>query len=213
MKILAFETLSNGVSTALMVNGKITSLNISTENSQQSEILVSEIEKTLRQNNLDYFDLDLIATSNGPASFTGTRIALSCARTIRIATNIPLILLNSCEIIAHQYRNYCGEIFAIIQANPDEFFYSINEAPPKLTTKEDLINLLPRNKFLLCGSGKEFVAQITQNKNFEISPQKDEIRADLIATLAAYKIKDATSAQQNFEPIYLRSPNITKRKK
>ncbi len=213
MKILAFETLSNGVSTALMINGKIVTHNISTQNSQQSEILVSEIEKILRQNNLDYFDLDLIASSNGPASFTGTRIGLSCARTIRIATNIPLILFNSCEIIAHQYRNYCGEIFVAIQANPEEFFYSLNETPPELTKKENLINLLPQNKFLLCGSGKEFLAQIAQNKNCEISTQKDEIRADLIANLAAHKTKITQSSQQNFEPIYLRSPNITKRKK
>jgi tRNA threonylcarbamoyladenosine biosynthesis protein TsaB len=217
MKILAFETLSNAVSTALLVDGKIVSQNISSDTSKQSETLVLEIEKILQQNNLWYENLDYIACSKGPASFTGTRISLVCARTIKIAKNIPLILLNSCEIIAYKYRNYSGEIISLIQANPVEFFYSKssekNHSNPRIIALEDLPKIFSEEKFLLCGSGKNIAAQILQNHQFEMNYDEDVIRANLIAELAYKKIKSGEILSEDLSPIYLRSPNITERKK
>jgi len=212
MKILAFETLSSAVSTALMVDTKITSYNISSDKTKQSEILVSEIERILKENNLWYHDLDWIACSSGPASFTGTRIALACARSIRIATKIPLILMNSCEIIAHKYYGYKGEIISLIQANSEEFFFARSGQEPQLVTKENLANVLPKTKFLLCGSGKKAAAQIIANPQFEMTEEEDEIRANLIVSLALQKINNG-EVKEAIEPIYLRSPNITQRKK
>ena len=88
MYILALDTSSNSLSIALNNdNNTLSELTIS-PSSNQSEILISEIEKILAKNHISYQDLSLIAATNGPGSFTGSRIGLTAARTIKLATNI-----------------------------------------------------------------------------------------------------------------------------
>ncbi len=98
MFVLAFDTAGSGFSIVLFNEDKVVSKNIISESGKQSELLILEIEKTLRSQKIWYQDLDLIVATKGPGSFTGTRIGLTAARTIKAATNLPLILINSDEV-------------------------------------------------------------------------------------------------------------------
>ncbi len=223
MQTLAFST-SSCLSVALLSEQKILSKNIVYENNKQSELLIFEIEKTLTQNKIWYEDLDLIAATNGPASFTASRIGLSVARTLKIATNLPLILVNSCEAIAYKYRYKSGKIFTVIDASMDEFFcaefFSKNQkieqvTEPFLARVEELLEILPKTNFFLCGSGKKIAAEILQkqNRSFEMEEGKDEVTAELVGLLAYERFQENFETTENLEPIYLRSPRIEKRKK
>lgn len=220
MKILSFDTTALSLSVALLDGQKVISQRIIRESGKQSELLIPEIEEILTDNKIWYQDLDLIAATKGPGSFTGSRIGLAVARTLKISTNIPLILLNSCEVIAHKYRKYSGRVFTILDAKGDEFFYAeflnqISIKPPQLARTDDLLNILPQENFFLCGSGKIIAGEIlkTANRKFESNDEEDEASADLVAMLAYEKFKSGESCSDNLDPIYLRSPRISKRKK
>lgn len=234
MRILAFDTSASGFSVAIAEDKKILSQKIITESGKQSEFLILEIEELLRKNKIWYQDLDLIATTNGPGSFTGTRIGLTAARTIKLATNLPLILVNSCETVAYKYREKSAKIFVILDAQAGDFFYAeygirdeishhsqhhpelISESiTPQLARLDDLPKIFPKEKFFLCGSGKKIAAKILKKENleFEMSEEEDEITADLIALLAYEKFQKDKTGSKNLDPIYLRAPRISERKK
>jgi tRNA threonylcarbamoyladenosine biosynthesis protein TsaB len=216
---LAFDTTSSTLSTALLFNKEILTKNIIHESGKQSELLIPEIEKILKKNKIWYQDLDLIATSNGPGSFTGTRIGLTTARILKLATDLPLILVNSCEVIAFKYRNKSGKISVLLDAAMNEFFYAeffaenevVSEvSEPRLLRVENLSEAFPEEEFFLCGSGKNLI----NGTNFkcEIAEGNDGIEADLIGLLALKKFY-AGKISENLNPVYLRAPRVTERKK
>lgn len=98
MLILVFDTAGFDLSVAVLNEEKVLSKSVISETGKQSELLIVEIEKVLREQKIWYRDLDLIVATKGPGSFTGTRIGLTAARTIKAATNLPLILINSDEV-------------------------------------------------------------------------------------------------------------------
>jgi tRNA threonylcarbamoyladenosine biosynthesis protein TsaB len=98
MLILAFDTAGFDLSVAVLNEEKVLSKSVISETGKQSELLIVEIEKVLREQKIWYRDLDLVVATKGPGSFTGTRIGLTAARTIKAATNLPLILINSDEV-------------------------------------------------------------------------------------------------------------------
>lgn len=224
MKILAFSTVESFLSVSFF-DGKNLFQNIINQSGQQAELLIFELEKILNQHQIWYQDLDLIATVNGPGSFTGVRVGLVTARILKLATSKPLITLNSCEVIASKYRYYNGRILVLLDAKMGEFFLGefiiknqkvVQLAQPSLIGLEQLSEIPSKEKFLLCGSGKKIVSELLKKpglstSNFEVSEEEDMINADLIAILAHQKFCQG-EAESNLDPLYLREPKIGKRK-
>lgn len=215
MNILSFDTSSNSLSIALLQDDNLLSELTLAPNSNQSELLIPEIEKILDKHQLSYQDLDLIAATNGPGSFTGSRIGLTAARTIKLATNKPLILINSCQVIAFKHQEQLSnhqQIFVVLDAKAGELFYSSYASRndikstniiPKITTLNEIEHHLPNESFFLCGSAAHLIDNNKEN---------DQIQAQFIGQLA-YELYKENYTTTNLNPIYLRSPKITKRKK
>jgi len=104
-KILAFDTTNATLSVAILFNQKLVAQKNILENNKHSEMLIPAIEECLRQVKIWYQDLSAIAFTNGPGSFTGIRVGYSCAKALKIATNLPIIAVNSLEAIAYSYLN------------------------------------------------------------------------------------------------------------
>ena len=221
MKILAFDTTNSTLSIALLEDQKTLLKTTIKENGKQSEILITEIEEILKANKIWYQDLDFIAATSGPGSFTGVRIGLSTARALKISTNLPLILVGSLEVLAFKYKQKNSNIFVAIDAKMDEFFIgSFSKTgqqiiESQLIKSEDILNFLPKEKFFLCGSGKNIIVKSISDKklNYQINDQEDIIEADLVGLLAYKKIHEYKNSPQNNEAVYLRQPKISKRKK
>lgn len=224
MKILAFDTTNSTLSIALLRDQKVLAKTTIFENGKQAEILVPEIEKILTQNKIWYSDLDLICATQGPGSFTGVRIGLTTARALKLATNLPLILPNSLEALAFKHRTSSKIIFVAIDARMDEFFVATFRAEndkltqlcePQIATLEDISNFAPSENFLLCGSGKKIVSEILTKQNIphETTSDEDVIEADLLGLLGLEKFKAGEKSTNDCDPIYLRSPKISERKK
>ncbi len=98
MLALAFDTSASTLAVALVSDDKVLYKKINSESGMQSQLLVVEIEEALRKGDIWYQDLDLVVSTKGPGSFTGTRIGLTVSRVIKASTNLPLILMNSDEV-------------------------------------------------------------------------------------------------------------------
>lgn len=211
--VLAFDTTVSTLSVALLQDQKILSKNTISESGKQAEMLLPQIEEILRANNIWYQDLDLIAATQGPGSFTGVRIGLTVARTLKIATNKPLILINSLEALAFKHRNQPKEIFVAIDAKMDEFFIASFKSKngkletitePQLVKQEEIKNFLPKENFLLCSSAKNLITN-------ETSPLEEIAEADTVGLLALEKWNRKDYLET--DALYLRAPKITERKK
>lgn len=101
MKLLGMDTTNGVCSVALLKDGAM-DVAVEEEMSKQVERLVPMIEAILSKHDLEYEDLDALAVTIGPGSFTGVRIGLAAARAIRLTTKLPLIGVTSTEAIVHQ---------------------------------------------------------------------------------------------------------------
>jgi tRNA threonylcarbamoyladenosine biosynthesis protein TsaB len=109
--ILSIETSTTVTSAALHNKGELLSFEIThVPNSAASQLAVM-IDKLLKQASLTGRDrLDAVAVSSGPGSYTGLRIGVATAKGICYASSVPLIAINTLELMAYQVRHSSSDI-------------------------------------------------------------------------------------------------------
>ncbi|MBR5442481.1 MAG: tRNA (adenosine(37)-N6)-threonylcarbamoyltransferase complex dimerization subunit type 1 TsaB [Clostridia bacterium] len=100
MKILGVDSTATAASAAVLVNDKIVALNYSNTGLTHSQTLLPMIEGVLKSAGVSVDELDCIAVSNGPGSFTGVRIGVSAVKGIAQPLNIPCVSVSTTEVIA-----------------------------------------------------------------------------------------------------------------
>jgi len=128
LPILAIETSGNLCSAAVLLEDDIYSeCNVNKKNIH-SEILFELIDNTLSKPNLTINDINTIAVSEGPGSFTGLRIGMAAGKGIADGSNLPIISVPTFEALAWQISNYIVDNvkFGIAnKANRDEFYFAV----------------------------------------------------------------------------------------
>jgi len=125
-KILAVETSTKICSIALIEGNEISgeiSLNVRHIHAERLVVMINNLLENLR---LPYTDLDAVAVSNGPGSFTGLRIGLSVVKGIAFALEKKLIDVPTLDAIAYGMRSFCEgkTIVPILHARAEEFYYT-----------------------------------------------------------------------------------------
>lgn len=101
--ILCIETSTTNCSVAIVKQGKLIALAEDDQrNYSHAEQLHLFIEKVVGESELIMSDLDAIAVSKGPGSYTGLRIGVSTAKGLCYALNVPLIAISTLKILAKQ---------------------------------------------------------------------------------------------------------------
>ena len=99
--ILHIETATKNCSVALSHSGKLLALKENySENYSHSEQLHVLIQKVLKKADMQASFIDAVAVSKGPGSYTGLRIGVAAAKGICFALDLPLIGINSLEVLA-----------------------------------------------------------------------------------------------------------------
>ena len=103
MSILSIDT-SSQVSSVTVLSAERVAAEISMQGAlTHSETLMPHIETALRMARVEKSELEGIAVSIGPGSFTGLRIGLASAKMMAYALHIPLIAVPTLEALAHHY--------------------------------------------------------------------------------------------------------------
>ncbi len=100
MLILAFDTSVAACSVALWRDGHVLAAAREVMEQGQAEALMPLIESVMNQGSVKYADLDRVAVTVGPGSFTGVRVGLAAARGLGLATGKPVIGIMTTEVLA-----------------------------------------------------------------------------------------------------------------
>ena len=100
MKILAIDTSLAACSAAVVDGKSLVGHRFEVIGRGHGEVLIPMIDDLRAGSALDFGDLDLIAVSVGPGSFTGVRVGIATARALALAADIPTRGFVSLEIIA-----------------------------------------------------------------------------------------------------------------
>lgn len=168
--ILHIETATKTCSVALSNEGvlidELTELGDGFVHGERLTLLINDL---IIRNNLTFKNLKAISISIGPGSYTGLRIGLSTVKGICFALNIPIIPLNTLEIIAKSVSSN-SLIIALMDAKRMEVYaYGIDQmkkeifsAAPVILTESTFIEFDP---FLCLGDGAEKTKEIWKNRN------------------------------------------------
>ena len=151
--LLCLDTSDRYLSVGLAKGGKVFT-QISYEAwQQQSESLVEEIAKILKDNGLDRHDIEGVSCAKGPGSYTGVRIALSVAKTIAFSLQIPLYLSSSLEIL----RQSEGISICLVNARGKRSYFGVYEGKKALiedcikTNEEAVAYIQEHPEYHVCG--------------------------------------------------------------
>jgi tRNA threonylcarbamoyladenosine biosynthesis protein TsaB len=101
--ILSIETSENTCSVALGNEYELLGTLEITDGKSHASMLTVLIEKLLIKKEINFSELKAVAVSKGPGSYTGLRIGVSVAKGICYALNIPLISINTLQIMSEGF--------------------------------------------------------------------------------------------------------------
>ncbi len=108
--ILQIETATQTCSVALAENGVLLNVIEKTDRNIHASNITLFIEELLKLSKKSIKDLDAIAVSMGPGSYTGLRIGVSTAKGLCYALDIPLIAINTLESMASGFKSKCFSV-------------------------------------------------------------------------------------------------------
>ena len=121
--ILNIETATKNCSVSLSKNGQTVGLKeLSDEQFNHAEKLHLFIKEVLASEGILLADLNAIAISKGPGSYTGLRIGVSAGKGLCYALNIPLIAVDTLAVLAEKISIDSGIIVPMIDARRMEVF-------------------------------------------------------------------------------------------
>src|SRR5699024_3341921 len=110
MNILAMDTSHHVMGVALLQEDKIIGEITTNLAKNHSVRLMPAVEQLMKEVAMKPEDLDKIVVAKGPGSYTGVRIALSTAKSMAWALDIPIVGVSSLEVLAYQGRLFQGYI-------------------------------------------------------------------------------------------------------
>ena len=171
--ILNIETSSPICSVCLSHDGKVIGIKEANEEQNHASVLAPFIDDLIKSAGIRFKDLSAVAVSSGPGSYTGLRIGTSTAKGICFALNIPLIALDSLEIMANGYIGQNmpeAEILLcpLIDARRMEVYYALfsNKMEPIILSMNTILDTMflsgYKNHIVhLFGSGAQKLKQIS----------------------------------------------------
>lgn len=124
--ILNIETATRNCSVSISKDGEsLLCKEIAEAGYSHAERLHVFIEEILNQTGLQFSDVSAIAVSQGPGSYTGLRIGVSAAKGLCYALGIPLIAIDTLEILASKVKINDGLIVPMIDARRMEVYSAI----------------------------------------------------------------------------------------
>jgi tRNA threonylcarbamoyladenosine biosynthesis protein TsaB len=219
--IICLETATNLCSVALCNGTGVIALRESDESKSHASLLTVYIEELLKENHLAASDLNAVAVSKGPGSYTGLRIGVSVAKGIAYGASIPLIGIETTlamfhGIIASRYFNEISDgdtLFCpMLDARRMEVYYAIYDSSGKrikdisaeIITEESFSGYPESQKIIFWGDGAM--------KCKELINRKSALFAEDFRMSASHMLKPVNEAYKNkmfediayFEPLYLK---------
>ena len=201
MLLLALDTSANYVSVALVSEVRTFAFFEEEMERGQAESLMVMIESLLQKAKKTMADVQGIAVTVGPGSFTGVRIGLAAARAFGLALGIPVFGVTCFEVWAYHLGRACK---VVLDSKRDDYFVQSFDAEgkavsePAIQSAEALKGELP---FVAVGTGAASLSEeIGCEAVVKISP---------IAVAAARIALSRLDTPMPPKPLYMREADVT----
>lgn len=128
MMILGIDSSTTVATVSIATEEKILGEYTIDDKNTHSQKLMPMIEELFEQLNLKTMDLDGIAVSKGPGSFTGLRIGIASAKALAYALDKKLIAVSSLEVMANNLKHFEGLVIPLMDARNSRVFAAVYSA-------------------------------------------------------------------------------------
>jgi tRNA threonylcarbamoyladenosine biosynthesis protein TsaB len=200
MTMLGIETATTVCGVGLVQDGLPVAERWVEERYAHAEMLFGFLDEVCESAHCDVNNLDGIAVSIGPGSFTGLRIGLSVVKGLHMATGVPVVAVPTLEAVArrgvHEARAARADtILAVLDARRDEFYWQtfrvMGEGIAPLQTVRDgtvskMLEALPQGTLLLTGEARRTVAAALSESHVEA--ERLNLATDAVARCSAVSV-------------------------
>ena len=180
-----------------------------------AEALMPMVAEVMAEAGLNFSDLDLIAATTGPGSFTGVRIAIAAARGLALVTHAKLFGTDSLTVMAKAALadglTPEGPYAVAVDARRGMLYFGRFDAAgrkregPLLIAPDDAAMVLPHDLHIAVGSGATLFAEAAAQRGHRIEARLPELEPSA-ASLAEIAFASGETVPA-LKPLYLRPPD------
>lgn len=216
--ILNIDTATEHASVCLSKDAQLVAIEENHIQKDHAAFIQPAIQKLMQLADYRLQDVDAIAVSNGPGSYTGLRVGLSSAKGLCFALNKPLILINTLEIIASasvqlktenlkQKTLFCPMIDArrmeVFTALYDQNLNNILSPTAMILNENSFTDHLQTHQIIFSGSGSFKFQNLMQHSNAIFSLTKHNACYMQAIAEKLYSLKNFADVAYS-EPFYLK---------
>ncbi len=219
MKILALEASAVSASCAIIDDNKLVGEFFLATGQTHSQTLMPMAENLLNHCNMSVMDMDFLAVSTGPGSFTGLRIAVSALKGMAMGADKPCIGVSTLEALAYNLLGHTGYVLAVMDARCSQVYTALFSVEDKkvLRVWEDMaipleelaekLQQLP-SMVTLVGDGAQLCYTYMDEKNIPVMIAHSSMLLQHASSVAAYALGNTQKATNyhDLAPDYLRLP-------
>lgn len=210
MLLLSVESSAVTASAALTDGNRVIKSEFINNGLTHSETLLPLIESVMQ--GYSYSELDAVAVSAGPGSFTGVRIGVATVKGIAFPYDLPCISVSPLEAVAYNFKDENAVVCAVMDARRMQFYNALFEVENGKVTRicddraisaQDLQKeLVSYNRVIIAGDGAKLFYGSLNAQNCELAPEELMYQSGVgVAAAAQDKEKIPASALM---PVYLR---------
>ncbi len=204
MRVLAVDTALGACSCAVLDDARVLSHRFVVMERGHAEALAPMVEETARESGVAFSELDRLAVTVGPGTFTGQRVGLAFMRGMRIALKRPLAGITTLEAMAHQAMAETGltRAASLHDARREEVYLELvpGDGAHLLPFDDAIKSLAAEGKLALAGTAAPRAAEMLKDAVLSTVRQPDAL---WVARLAMGREASAEAPK----PLYLRPPD------
>ncbi|MBP1707232.1 MAG: family hydrolase [Chloroflexi bacterium] len=225
--LIAIDTSTDIASLALARDGRIIAELTWRCGQNHTVELYPALDFLLKKSGLDIRCAQSVVVAIGPGSFNGLRVGVSAAKGLAFSLQIPLVGISTLEAAAYEHAETGWPVCAVQNAGRDEIAVAVYQKKPRqgwtrlsaehLTTPATLAVEL-KERTIFCGEFEASTAaqfkRLFKTRAVIPPPAGQLRRAAFLAELGLRRLEDGICDNAaSLQPIYLRRPPITERKK
>ena len=218
MKILALDSSAVSASACILEDGNILAEDYVNIRQTHSQTLMVMVQHVLEITGTCLSDVDVLAVSAGPGSFTGVRAGLAFARGLALGSpDLKLTGVSAFEVYANMLKESDRAFYnaVVIETKREDFYFQLFDenlkkiSEPLALTREEIANRLKSRQTSFIGDGAERLLSVSmglQIKQVEIT--------DMMSTEALFRTTYQKYLQKNLDfpkPLYIRAADTSVR--
>jgi len=217
--LLHIDTATTYAGVCISENGKILAERSHAAQKDHASFLQPAIEAIFSETGYKLHQIEAVAVTGGPGSYTGIRVGLASAKGICFALNKPLIIINTLAVIANAAKeaynpeNAADEciFYPMIDARRMEVFAgkynkelsALSEPTPIILEQAFLDNLNCHSKVIFCGDGAIKLQSFTLPNSYTISISQHTVNHMIAIAEKEFIAKNFADLAYS-EPIYVK---------